>query len=478
MAFRAIRFDLLQFRFAVPYLAHGHSAIEFNGFRTAREGIKGSLDVGMPRAKVEIEIVLPIAHRAGRSLRLGCPEPRKEKSNACEKSQTYCNFPPMSHVPLQNICHWVSPCRKVPCSWLLQQGHIAEKSVGHFLKDRDAVPGLLTLTVVAAVAGLALLVISSGSKGLAAEAVHTIEPRMISELKPTAIIHLGKTADWVAITPDAVWVGSTGPFAVNRIDPKTNTWTATVKLGGEPCAGLATGFGSLWVPLCGKYPRLAKVNLASNELSVFDVGPAAAEGGVTTSPDSVWLVIDKHGSLARIDPTDGGVRQTIRVPAGSYNPLYAEGQIWVTRADGSEITSVDAVTGAVLSTTPTGPGPRFLTAGAGAVWTLNQGDGSLTRVDARTRQVTHTTPLGIPGKGGDISFGGGMIWTTVWKVPLSMVDGASAALLCRWLGPGGDSLGIGHGAIWLTDYHAGTISRIELKDALMHCKGRGFTDRP
>jgi virginiamycin B lyase len=164
------------------------------------------------------------------------------------------------------------------------------------------------------------------------------------------------------------------------------------------------------------------------------------------------------------------VREIFHVPAGSYNPSYAEGQIWVTRADGSELTSLDAVTGALLATTRTGPGPRFLTAGAGAVWTLNQGDGSLTKIDLRTRQVTNTTALGIPGRGGDISFGGGMIWTTAPKVPLSMIDGASGALLCRWVGPGGDSLGIGHGAIWLTDYRAGTISRIELKDAVERCK--------
>jgi virginiamycin B lyase len=324
---------------------------------------------------------------------------------------------------------------------------------------------------IAAVAVIAILVISSGRNVIAADAAHGVAPRKIGELKPTATIHLGKTADWVAITPDAVWVGSTGPFAVNKIDPKTNARVATVKLGGEPCAGLATGFSSLWVPLCGKPPRLAKVDLKSSELSrIFEVGPAAAEGGVATSPDSVWLLIDKNGSLARIDPETGMVRQTIRVPAGSYNPFYANDQIWVTRADGSEVTSVDAATGALLSTTRTGPGPRFLTAGAGAVWTLNQGDGSLTRIDTRTKQAT-TTVLGIPGKGGDISFGGGMIWITVRKVPLSMIDGASAALLCRWVGPGGDSLGIGHGAIWLTDYHAGTISRIELNDALAGCKG-------
>jgi streptogramin lyase len=304
----------------------------------------------------------------------------------------------------------------------------------------------------------------------AAEGSTSADRRSIGELHRTVVIHLGKTADWVSIAPDAVWVGSTGPFAVHRIDPQTNRRVATVNLPGEPCAGLAIGFNSLWVPLCSTTPRLAKIDLDTSRLvSVFDTGPAGAEGGVTTSPDSVWLVIDKQGSLARIDPNTGAVRHITHLPAGSYNPRYADGQIWVTRAEGSEVTSVDAATGMVIATIPTGPGPRFLTSGAGAVWSLNQGDGSVTRIDAGTRQVTHTTALGIPGKGGDISFGAGMIWATVWKVPLSLVDGASAALRCRWIGPGGDSLGIGHGALWLTDYHAGTVSRIELDDVIGHC---------
>lgn len=325
---------------------------------------------------------------------------------------------------------------------------------------RKSAAFLVTMTVVA----------GSGAGWAFGDAAQAIAPRSIGELKATATLHLGKTADWVAIVPGAVWIGSTGPFAVHRIDPNTNRPVATVKLPGEPCAGLTTGFGSLWIPLCGRTKRLAKVNLESNRLvSVYKVGPAAAEGGVAASPDSVWLVVDKHGSLARIDPATGAVRQTIRVPPGSYNPFYSDGQVWVTRADGSQITAVDAVTGVVSATTQTGPGPRFLTAGAGAVWTLNQGDGSLTRVDLRTKSTTKTIALGTPGRGGDINFGGGMVWTTVWKIPLSVIDGDSATLLCQWKGPGGDSLGIGGGAIWLTDYHGGTVSRYELDDTLAHC---------
>ena len=314
---------------------------------------------------------------------------------------------------------------------------------------------------------LMTLLMASATSAIAAVAA----TRPMNELKPLATIHVGATADWVAITPDAVWVGSTGPFAVHRIDPQTNKRIATVKLPGEPCAGLAAGFGSLWVPLCSQPSTLARIDLHRNTLTaVLNTGPAGPEGGIATSPDSVWLVVDKNGSLVRIDPDTGTVRQTIQVPPGSYNPFYSDGQIWVTHVDGADITRIDAKSGAVLGTAKTGPNPRFLSAGAGSVWTLNQGDGSLTRIDTRTRQSIQTIALGTPGHGGDISFGGGMIWTTMAKVPLSAVDTATVELRCQWAGPGGDSLGIGHGAIWLTDYHAGTLSRLELERVLAMCR--------
>lgn len=35
----------------------------------------------------------------------------------------------------------------------------------------------------------------------------------------------------------------------------------------------------------------------------------------------------------------------------------------------------------------------------------------------------------------------------------------------------GDALGVGYGAIWLTDYDAGAISRIGMGEALRHCRG-------
>lgn len=295
--------------------------------------------------------------------------------------------------------------------------------------------------------------------------------RPIAELKPLASFNLGKTADWVAITADAVWAASTGPFAVNRIDPKSNAQVASVRLPGEPCAGLALGAGNLWVPLCTEKPSLAKVDLGTNQVtSIFPVGPPAAEGGIAFGAGSVWLIVDKLGTLVRINAADGAILDTFHVPAGSYNPTFLRGTVWVTHAGGADVTGVDTATGRVTATVATGPNPRFLTSGAGAVWTLNQGDGSLTRINARTHAAV-TIPLATPGHGGDIAFGHGKIWTSMPKVPLSLIDAKSNRLECQWVGPGGDSLSLGHGSLWLTDYHAGTIVRISIKDVLAHCSG-------
>ena len=300
----------------------------------------------------------------------------------------------------------------------------------------------------------------------------------MSQLSADAVIALGKTADWVAITEDAVWVGSTGPDAVHRIDPNTNRRIARVLLSGKPCAGLAADSGSLWVPLCGAVQSLAKIDLKSNRLTTFAVGRVQAEGGIAAGAGAVWLIVDPQGTLVRIDPATGAILKTIQVPPGSFNPYFSGGQVWVTRAEGSEITRVDAASGSVVGSVPTGPHPRFLTAALKFIWTLNQGDGSVTRVDPETLE-TATIALHTPGHGGDISSGGGLVWTTMARVPLSGIDAHSLVVRCQWTGAGGDSLGIGFESIWLTDYFAGSVSRIPLPRAVRDCTGsEGAQPRP
>jgi DNA-binding beta-propeller fold protein YncE len=309
-----------------------------------------------------------------------------------------------------------------------------------------------------------------GTTAGAATPAHEPVIRQMSELKIAATIPVGKRADWVAFTPTSLWIGSKDPNAVSEIDPNTNRVTATVLLPGVPCAGLAIDGDSLWVPLCGPTPQLAQVDLKQRSIArILNFGPPAGEGGITVGAGSIWLVTDKAGSLARVDPVSGAITQTIALPAGSYNPVFSDGRIFVTRFDGAEVTIVDAATAKIIGQVPVGGHPRFMTAGAGAVWALSQQDGTLSRIDVAGKQPVLTLPLQIPGFGGDIAYGGGRVWTTLMKTPLTAVDAATSTILCQWKGPGGDSLGVGHGAVWLTNLAEGTVSRINFSDLPEDC---------
>lgn len=288
-----------------------------------------------------------------------------------------------------------------------------------------------------------------------------------ASLRPSATIKVGGTADWVLVTESAVWVASTKPYAILRIDPATNRIVATLHVSGEACSGLASGFGSIWVPICGKKPAILRVDAGKNAvITTLPIASAAPEGGITTSEDSVWMVEDKNGTLDRIDPSTNTVRQKIAVPPGSYNPLFSDGIIWITGVESNVLTAVDAASGKVLGSVPVGPKPRFLAAGGGSIWTLNQGDGSVSRVDEKTRKVIATIQVGIPGAGGDIDYGADSVWPTVFGVPLSRIDATTNKVVKQWVGKGGDSLRFGFDAIWIADYKKGRLSRMPKEQVL------------
>jgi virginiamycin B lyase len=277
-----------------------------------------------------------------------------------------------------------------------------------------------------------------------------------SSIKPSVTIKIGGTADWVLVTDDAVWVASTKPYAVLRIDPATNKILARVRIPGEACSGLAFGFASVWTPVCGKKPALVRVDATKNAISAtIPIAPAGSEGGIAASDDSVWMVSDKSGTLVRVDPSSNNVRERILIPPGSFNPVFSGGTVWITGVESDVLTAVDAISGKVLASIPVGSKPRFLTAGAGSIWTLNQGDGTVSRVDEKSIKVIATIHAGIPGTGGDIGWGADSVWLSVFDVPLTRVDAATNRVVKQWIGTGGDSLRVGFDSLWITELQEG-----------------------
>ncbi len=304
--------------------------------------------------------------------------------------------------------------------------------------------------------------------------------RPVEALAPTEEFAVEGQPDWMAVTPDGVWVTSSSANQVVRLNSRTNTVDRVVTVA-KPCSGLATGFGGLWIPSCGEH-KLVEVNedtgAAWREVAV---GPADSEGGVTTGAGSVWMVSaaeqDAAGSavsgqtrptapvvLNRIDPLKGVVVARIALPEGSYNPLFAAGMVWVTSNRGNVLVRVDPKTNQVVGTTPTGKMPRFLTYGARSVWTLNQGDGTVTRVDARTGKALATIEAGIPGQGGEITFGAGSVWATVFGYPITRINAKTNRVTEQWTGAGGDSIRVAHGSVWLTYQMEAKVARIPVPE--------------
>ena len=286
----------------------------------------------------------------------------------------------------------------------------------------------------------------------------------LTELKPVKTFDLGGSPDWMALTEDTLWISNARLHKVQRVDPTKNVVAGEVSFDGAPCSGLATGFGSLWVPVCKKGGgSLARVDLKTGKVTAtLPFPPAESEGGITTSQHSVWMVTDKDGTLLQIDPETNQVRNKISVPAGSYNPLFADGAVWVTGNASSELTVVDPKSAKVTAKIAVGKNPRFLTYGEGSVWTLNQGDGSLTRVDTKTRKISATIAAGIPGPGGEICVGAGAVWATVFDIPLTKVDVGTNKVTKQWTGPGGDSVRYGFGSLWLVDLRKGLLWRYQV----------------
>lgn len=294
--------------------------------------------------------------------------------------------------------------------------------------------------------------------------------REIGAIKPLAVFPVPGNPDWQAVTPDAVWVTSGRKNLVARLDPKANTVLTLVETGPRPCSGLVAAFGSLWVPICGEADKpgtkgLQRIDLQTNKVvATLPVGPALSEGGIAATADSVWLTSEMKGVLSRIDPETNRVVAEIDVPKGSSVTVVGEDKaVWVVSTEKNLVVRVDPQTNLITDRIEVGPNPRFTTVGAGAIWTLNQGDGTVSRVDVKSRKLVTNIEVGVPGGGGEIAFGAGRLWVTVFEIPLTEIDPETNKVVRQWTGPGGDAVRVGHGSVWLSNIRQENVWRLDPK---------------
>jgi virginiamycin B lyase len=227
---------------------------------------------------------------------------------------------------------------------------------------------------------------------------------------------------------------------------------------------MAVGFGSLWIPDCTD-KTLSRVDLETNQVSAtILLSPADSEGGIAAGSDSIWMMTDPKGILSRIDPETNREVAEIQVPSGSFVCVVGEdGAVWVTSTEHNTVVRVDPKTNLITDRVTVGLQPRFTAAGGGAIWTLNQGDGTVSRIDVRTKELVTNIDIGAPGSGGEIAYGEGFLWATVFELPLTQIDPDTNKVIKQWTGQGGDAVRVGHGSVWLSNLRQQNVWRIDPK---------------
>jgi virginiamycin B lyase len=269
----------------------------------------------------------------------------------------------------------------------------------------------------------------------------------LARLKPDSTFEIGGDRA-IASGDGGIWVSSRESGQVTKIDAKTNKAAEPIAVGKDPCAGLATGFGSLLVPICGG-PGLARVDLKTSEVKVIAKGVTAAMVGPVTAVNSIWIVSDAKGTLTRIDPDSNTVIAEVPLGAKALALAFGQSALWVA-TDNNELLKISPYTIVTSEIIKVGKSPRSIAFGEGAVWTLNAADGTVSRIDAKTNKVATTIKLGASIAGGQLAVGEGSVWVSAPGLPLVRIDPRTNHIVQLFSGEGGGAILISQGALWIT----------------------------
>jgi virginiamycin B lyase len=279
-------------------------------------------------------------------------------------------------------------------------------------------------------------------------------------------IPIGGDADWLALGFGSVWVTVAKNNEVVRVDPVRNVVQARVKVDKEPCYGIGIGVDRVWVLNCqGK--TLTRINPKTNavDMRVPVKIDDSGEGSIAVDDRYVWYASNEDGhssTLSQVEVKTGRKLKGIAVGKDTGVVKLAFGSVWAISSGDGNVYRVDSATKKVTAMITVAEGPRFTTEGAGSLWVLTQSDGNVSRIDPATNKVVAVVPVHVPGKGGEICYGGGLIWVTMDGNPVTRIDPATNKVIDQYGNyPKADAIRYGFGSVWVSDHGKGELWRID-----------------
>jgi peptide/nickel transport system substrate-binding protein len=210
------------------------------------------------------------------------------------------------------------------------------------------------------------------------------------------------------------------------------------------------------------------VRVPADGVGVMEHGKVVAAGTLGASPSdvavgagSVWVTSTDGGTVSRIDPDTGDVRQTIAVGNGASGVAADDHAVWVANSLDGTVSRIDPKTDRVVQTIEVGSAPAAIALAGGIVWVTSEDDQTISRINSRTGVVTARVPVGAAP--GALAVGGQSLWVADEKRGVVFrVDPARKAVVDT-ISVGNDPAGIavGAGSVWVANNLDGTVSRID-----------------
>jgi streptogramin lyase len=282
----------------------------------------------------------------------------------------------------------------------------------------------------------------------------------ITRLKAETEIPASVKPAWIFVSDHAFIETGDG---LNPIDAKTGKAGPAITGLGNACDGMASGFSSLWVPLCGE-GALAKLDAKSYKAGPkIQTGVSTAPGIIAASGDSLWMLTDDKTTLTRIDPMQGQVVADIRIEAGCRGLTFGEAALWIACPSNNKVIRFNPETNLVEKRIEVSPEPAAVATGEGSVWVYCRKEGKVDRIDPKTDKVSKSIEVGLAGLDSQIVVGEGSVWLTSPGFPLTRIDPKSETVVQQFTGEGGGAITTGGGFVWLSNRNAGTVWKIDPK---------------
>jgi YVTN family beta-propeller protein len=191
---------------------------------------------------------------------------------------------------------------------------------------------------------------------------------------------------------------------------------------------------------------------------------------------AIVALVGGGGTSLRVPPNSvaaiavGNDRVTAEVGVG-LRPgalAYGSGSLWVANLDDQTISRVDPTTLRTLRTIPVSDPPTGIATAGAAVWVADSDPTntfvSVSRIDPQFDAIDSSRRLGnvVPGTPATVAAAGNRLWVAPASGDVTSLD-ATTGRVVQQIDPnsGPAGIGVGAGAVWVTDAGADNVTRVD-----------------